>query len=289
MSLGDLVRAVFRPGGSRSTEAARSPAVTPQPGQNARGYLEGRSALIVGAGANIGLGVARELAREGARLSITSASREELAVVADALRADGISAPSLLSDITADGAEDTLVDELDRLGFTPDLLVLNVGMHAARGEPEVAEMERMFRTNVIAPLHLARRLAARMRAKSGGSILFMSSIHQSVLFGEPLYSATKAAVGMIVRELAAEYASARIRVNAIAPGWVAAAADGAPLPHRLTPLYNSSIPPAFIGKAAVFLAADSLSGHTTGTVLVVDGGASLLNPIVSPAYLDERK
>ena len=109
------------------------------------------------------------------------------------------------------------------------------------------------------------------------------------MFGDALYSASKAAVGMVVRELAAELASARIRVNAIAPGWVASGDDGGPVAHRLTPLYKTSIPPAFIGKAAVFLAADSLSGHTTGSVLTVDGGASLLNSIVNPTYLLERE
>lgn len=296
MSLGNIVRKLREwllgapHGANPPAGAAVRAQQIPRPATDSRALLDGRSALIVGAGTNIGLGIAREFAVEGATLWITNAIQEELDKVTGALRADGIDSFALRSDVTAAGSEDVLVAELERQGVTPDILVLNVGVRAAPGEPDVAEMERVFRTNVIAPLHLARRMAARMRgAGRGGSIVFVSSIHQWSLFGDALYSGSKAAVGMAVRELAAEFASARIRVNAIAPGWVAAAADGTPLPDRLAPLYKTAIPPAFVGKAAVFLAADSLSGHTTGTVLTVDGGASLLNTIVNPTYLRERE
>jgi NAD(P)-dependent dehydrogenase (short-subunit alcohol dehydrogenase family) len=267
-----------------------APHPTPQPDGAGRGLLRGRTAVVVGAGVNIGLGVAREFAREEAELFITNSSQDDLDKVVLALRADGCTPRAMHSDVTAPGAAEALLARLDEHRITPDILVLNVGVHAAPGEPDLAEMERVFRTNVIAPLHLSRRIATRMRGSGrGGAIIFLSSIHEWSLFGEPLYSSSKAAVGMMMRELAAELASARIRVNAIAPGWVAANPDGTPLPHRLTPLYKTSIPPSFIGKAAVFLAADSLSGHTSGTVLTVDGGASLLNSIVNPTFLSEAE
>ena len=226
MSVADILRTLLgRRGESRSDAHSRDgarAAPTPSPGRTGRALLDGQSALIVGAGMNVGLGIARELAREGATLCITNMADDDLASVARALHVDGVDALAVRSDVAAAGSEDALVAQLDEHGMTPDILVLNVGVRAATGEPDVAEMERVFRTNVIAPLHLARRVAVRMQSSGrGGTILFVTSIHQWSLFGDALYSASKAAVGMVVRELAAELASARIRVNAIAPGWVA--------------------------------------------------------------------
>ncbi len=82
---------------------------------------------------------------------------------------------------------------------------------------------------------------------------------------------------MIVKELAIELGAYRIRVNGIAPSWAQADEHGMPKPNKFAPLYKTSIPPEFIGRAAVYLASDYFSYCTTGTVLTVDGGVFLYN------------
>ena len=86
--------------------------------------------------------------------------------------------------------------------------------------------------------------------------------------------------GMIVKELAIDLAPHRIRVNGIAPGWVAENEQGLALIHRYVPLHNCSINPRYIGRAAVYLASDYFSEFTTGTVLKIDAGLSLYNHYV---------
>ena len=113
-----------------------------------------------------------------------------------------------------------------------------------------------------------------------GAIIFITSIHQWTIRGEPSYTASKAALGMIVKELAIDMAPHRIRVNGIAPGWVAENEQGLPLIHRYVPLHNCSINPRYIGRAAVYLASDYFSEFTTGTVLKIDAGLSLYNHYV---------
>ena len=80
---------------------------------------------------------------------------------------------------------------------------------------------------------------------------------------------------MAIKELAIDLAPYNIRVNGIAPGWVEEDYKNQPKPHPYTPLRQSSINPRYIGRAAVYLAADYFSRFTTGTVLTIDAGLSL--------------
>jgi NAD(P)-dependent dehydrogenase (short-subunit alcohol dehydrogenase family) len=116
--------------------------------------------------------------------------------------------------------------------------------------------------------------------KIGGSIIFITSIHQWTIRKLMSYSASKAALGMMIKELALELAPDQIRVNGIAPGWVMLDSQGNPLNSKHTPLYQCSIDPCYIGRAAVYLASDYFSYSTTGTVLKIDAGLSLYNHIV---------
>jgi NAD(P)-dependent dehydrogenase (short-subunit alcohol dehydrogenase family) len=80
---------------------------------------------------------------------------------------------------------------------------------------------------------------------------------------------------MVIKELAVDLAPHHIRVNGIAPGWVIEDEDGNPLAHKNTPLYQTSINPGYIGRTAVYLAAEYFSRFTTGTVITIDGGLSI--------------
>ncbi|HUG26914.1 MAG TPA: SDR family oxidoreductase [Gemmatimonadales bacterium] len=250
------------------------PAVSPSTRQT---LFPGRGAVIIGAGPNIGLGIAQELAREGASLLLTNASAADLEMVSSPLQAEGVLPLTLVSDVREAGAADALLDMIEHQRFPFDLLVLNAGIHSVDRPPTAEEALEVFHTNTVAPVMLARRAATCMRHRSPpGSIVFINSIHSGIVRGDAYYSASKAALKMATRELALELAPLGIRVNSIAPGWVATAPEGGAVPHRLTPLYQTSTTPEAIGRAVVFLASHAWSPHTTGAMLTVDGGASLV-------------
>ena len=110
-----------------------------------------------------------------------------------------------------------------------------------------------------------------------GCILFVTSIHQSVPIKWICYSSSKAALGMIIKELSLDVASHGIRVNGIAPGWVLENEQGMPFDFKYAPLHKTSINPCYIGRAAVYLASDYFSKFTTGSVLTIDAGLSLFH------------
>lgn len=82
---------------------------------------------------------------------------------------------------------------------------------------------------------------------------------------------------MIIQELAVDLAPYGIRVNGIAPAWVAEDEQGHPFSQEYHLLHHSSINPRYIGRAAVYLASDYFSKFTTGTIIKIDAGASLYN------------
>jgi NAD(P)-dependent dehydrogenase (short-subunit alcohol dehydrogenase family) len=279
-------QAARRDEGTAASPPARQKA--PQPGipGSSGPVLAGRTALIAGAGPNIGRGIAIELAHAGAALVLVDCVEDHLVALRDELVAFGAAVTTRLCDLTVPGQVDDLVAWLEAQGPAIDLVVLNAGARerAAPGDsPDFREMEHVFRTNVIGPLYLAERLAQGMISGArAGSLVFISSIHREVPLRLPVYSASKAAIVMIVRELALQFAPHGIRVNAVAPGWVALDADAMPRPHRATPLHQRSVHPGFIGAAVVHLAAESLSGETTGATLTVDGGLSLHSYLTVP-------
>ena len=176
---------------------------------------------------------------------------------------------------------DTLFSDLVQNGIYIDVLINNVGVEFTGKSIEHLDLEewhRTFNTNIFGPMSLTKLISVMMMDKNiHGSIIFITSIHQWTIRGIQSYSSSKAALGMIIKELALELAPYRIRVNGIAPGWVKVDEQGSPYPNKDTPLHNSSIDPCYIGRAAVYLASDYFSHFTTGTVLKIDAGLSLHN------------
>ena len=127
--------------------------------------------------------------------------------------------------------------------------------------------------------HIVRKM---IQSGLGGSILFISSIHEKIIRGKIAYSSSKAALKMVVQELSVDLAGFGIRVNGISPGYVKVNEKGDPLPQKHTPLWNTSIPPEYIGRAAVYLSSDHFSRFTTGSILKIDAGLSLNNFAFDP-------
>jgi NAD(P)-dependent dehydrogenase (short-subunit alcohol dehydrogenase family) len=245
------------------------------------GLLARKNVLVTGAGQNIGRAIALEMARQGANLFFTDIESERVEALEKELAGRESVARGFLSDIAKNEDIDALCGRLTDDGVAIDVLVNNVGVQSGSDtllDFSQSEWERTFSVNLFGPLRLTSNIVRNMRsAKIAGSVLFITSIHQWTVRTVPSYSASKSALGMVVKELALDLAPYGIRVNGIAPGWVAEDSRGEPVRHKYCPLHNTSISPRYIGRAAVYLSADYFSRQTTGTVLKVDGGLSLWN------------
>jgi len=245
--------------------------------------LTGKTALITGAGRNIGRSIALEMARQGADIYFSDIDRERLTGLEKELSEFSITTKGFLSDITNTGDTDTLCDFLTQQRISIDVLCNNVGIEptAADDHLNMAQWHTVFNTNVFGPMYLTDRVSKLMIANhTAGVVIFTTSIHQWVVRRIPCYSASKAALNMVIKELALELAPHNIRVNGIAPGYVEEDSHGNTIRHQYTPLYNRSIHPRFIGRAAVYLASEYFSRYTTGSVITVDAGLSLYNHLV---------
>jgi NAD(P)-dependent dehydrogenase (short-subunit alcohol dehydrogenase family) len=244
--------------------------------------LDRKNVLLIGAGRNIGKSIALTMANQGANILFTDLLRKNIKQLEKELKnITGIKYQGLQSDISKTKDIDLLYKYLIEKDIAIDILVNNAGIQFEQigiKNFKIEECHKTFNTNVIGPTYLTKLISEMMIAKKiQGSIIFITSIHQFTLALWPSYSASKAALGQIVEELAIELAPHQIRVNAIAPGWVAEDGEGNTLPHPYTPLYQTSISPDYIGRAVLYLACDYFSKFTTGTTLKIDGGLSLYN------------
>lgn len=248
------------------------PAAPPLSGE----LLAGHCVLITGAGRNIGRAIALEMARQGATILFTETNPERAASLEREMAQMGVRSWGLPQDAADPGQIPALCHAIKALGMTVDLLVNNAALQVEKGflALEATEWQRSCTANIIGPSQLSRAIAAALIAdRRSGSILFITSVHEWEPSLWPAYSSAKAALGMMIREMAVELAPHDIRVNGIAPGWVTEDCRIS----RLSPLHGSSIDPVYIGRAAVFLSSEHHSRYTTGTVLTVDAGLSLLS------------
>ena len=242
----------------------------------------GRVVVVTGASKGIGRALARGFGRDGARVVVASRDQARCDVVADDLRAEGITALAVAAHMGNPEEIDALVAAtLDEFGQV-DIVVNN-----AATNPVVAPLldfpdeliGKLFAVNVIGPLRLARLAARHMAEHGGGSILNIAS--RSAFAPEPQlgpYAATKAALVTLSKAMALEWADLGVRVNAIAPGPFATemvaglferddyrtAMLGSTAQHRIAD------PDEIVG-AALFLTGPDAS-FITGAVLTVDGG-----------------
>jgi NAD(P)-dependent dehydrogenase (short-subunit alcohol dehydrogenase family) len=271
---------VNEPGNARSPKGADNAAERSQDGKpEESSLLAGKNVLISGAGRNIGRSIALAMAEQGATVFFTNIDEAACRKLGAELSTHNVNGRGFVSDVTRMGDIDDLCRRLEQEHLAVDILVHNAGIQLGVEHAEdldITAVGKVFHTNVLGPLYLTKRVVRMMAStKIHGSVLFITSIHQSVPSRWMSYSASKAALRMIIRELALDLAEKGIRVNGIAPGWVDEDEGGKAYPFNNAPLHRSSINPRYIGRAAVYLSSEYFSKFTTGTVLTIDAGLSL--------------
>jgi NAD(P)-dependent dehydrogenase (short-subunit alcohol dehydrogenase family) len=255
--------------------------------------LDGRVALVTGAGGAFGRAIARGFAQVGARLFLTDLDAERLEETAAHVRDLGAACATQQGDTGSPEDVETAWARLDDAFGRVDILINNAGRNPMQGRPEVFPLEiwqDVLRTNLTGYFLNARAAGKRMIAQGGGgAIVNISSIAgvSSLGRGNLAYGASKSGVNQLTRELAVEWAHHGIRVNGIQPcqflnaGWRAMVADpgrAALVQHVLSgiPIGRMGEPHEMVGPV-LFLASDAAS-MVTGVLLPVDGGNLALNP-----------
>jgi 3-oxoacyl-[acyl-carrier protein] reductase len=248
------------------------------------------AALVTGAGNGIGRAIAQALVGEGVRTVFADVSEERVvAAIAAAPRPE--LAVSWVGDLALRDSWDALLAHARSAVGQVTHFVHSASPprreadHAFAVDSET--WERMRAVNVDAGFYLSRELARQLiAARMPGSFLLLTSLHAGTPRNLPHYSSSKAALSMLVKELAKTLGRFDIRINALVPGAIAAGGFVA------DPSLARHIPLGRIGRAedlaplALAVLSNRISGYVTGAAFVVDGGLSLTNWFDPPA-LDE--
>ena len=241
--------------------------------------LQGKTILVTGASSGIGQATAIECSRMGAKLIITGRNEERLQQTFDSLVGEGHQ--QIAIDISNVDGVLGLVDNVSAV----DCLFNNAGVSTTKpiGFIVEKEIERLFDTNVKAPILLTNMLVKKKKINKGGSIVFTSSIGRYVVTpGNNLYAATKGALSAFMKGAAVELASKKIRCNAVLPGMIetpimtgkgAISDEQWEINKQRYPLKRFGSPEE-VAWLVIYLFSDA-SQFITGSEFVIDGGRSL--------------
>jgi 3-oxoacyl-[acyl-carrier protein] reductase len=245
--------------------------------------IEGMSILVTGGGTGIGAATAKYFAERGARVTISGRRAEPLTARAAEL---GEGCCTVVADVTVADDRGRLLDTAVRHGGGLDALVNNAGNMYATPLDQLDErrLTDVFRSNVVGPLMLTSQAVPHLE-RCQGAVVFLGSVHTLRSYpGASPYAATKGAIQIATRVLAAELGVRGIRVNCVIPGAVptelierSGMLDAAAALQRLEgmasqhPLGRIGTPEEIAEAIAYLVCAE----WTTGAVLPVDGGLGL--------------
>ncbi len=249
--------------------------------------LTGGTAIVTGATGGIGRAIVAALVAEGMAVVVNHlGDAEAAAAICADVEAAGGRALAVEADVGDAAAVDAMVAATVETFGGLDLMVHNAGITTRQSilDTPPADWDRVVRTNFYGAYHTAAAAGRVMSAAGrGGAIVAISSLHGRIAKGDMgAYCATKAAIDMLVKQLAVELAPAGIRVNAVAPGTI---------DTPMNPIYHATDPdsvakrqrlmdrvpmarlgdPAAVGSTVAFLASP-VASYTTGAVVYVDGG-----------------
>lgn len=251
--------------------------------------LDGKVALITGSSRGIGRAIAEQMARAGAKVVISSRKLEACEEVRDTLKAEGHEAIAVACNVGRREELGNLVARTLETWGRIDVLVANAAVNPHYGPLATISEDawnKILGTNLSSSLWLANMVLPGMAGHGGGAVILLSSA--SALVGTALigaYAVSKAAEIQLARNLAVEWGRKGIRVNAIAPGviqteFARALWDNPAAKKKIESLncIGRLGVPLDVAGAALFLASDA-SRFITGQTLVIDGGASVFNPL----------
>ena len=239
--------------------------------------------LITGGGSGIGASLARRLAKAGARVTISGRRKDKITAVA---REIGPNCHAVAGDVSDEGDRRRMIDEAVAHGGGLQALINNAA-DMYRGPISALEADKVlnvFNINVVAGMMLTG-LAVPHLEKTGGSVVFISSVHTLRAYpGASPYAATKGAISALTRVLAAELGQKKICVNCVVPGAVpteinirAGLFTEEQHAERMAAIANDHAlrrvgTPEEIAEGIEYLIR---AEWTTGSALVIDGGLSL--------------
>ena len=243
--------------------------------------LEGRVAIVTGAGRGIGRGIAEGLAVQGAKVVCASRTRSQLDEVVTAIQDAGGEAVACEMDMkdldSVRAGVDAAIDAYGQI----DILVNNAGMNIREPFEDVTEehYDEIMAVNLKGLYFLTQAVSKHMIGRKQGKIIHIGSLTTGWALSQiSVYTATKGAVGQLAKSQALELGPHNIQVNAICPGFVLT-----PLTEKVwadptmqawgksrVPMQRLATPEDMVGTAA-FLAA-SASDYVTGQSIYVDGG-----------------
>jgi NAD(P)-dependent dehydrogenase (short-subunit alcohol dehydrogenase family) len=246
--------------------------------------LDGRTAVVIGAGSGIGAETARALGSAGARVHCAD---RDTAMAEQVAASIGDHADAVHVDLMDTGSIEAVVHLLD----PPDVLVITPAVNVRKRIADYTddELDRVVDLNLKATFRASRAFGVRMAEAGRGSIILLSSIRsQTVEPGQGVYAATKAAIASLARSLACELAPFGVRANAVAPGVVETPLT-APIKaneewysaYGAKPALGRWAQPWEVAGPILFLASDAAS-YVTGTTLFVDGGWTAVDGRFTP-------
>jgi NAD(P)-dependent dehydrogenase (short-subunit alcohol dehydrogenase family) len=253
-----------------------------QPFRNQRMRLQGKRALVTGAGRGIGRGIAEIFADEGADVAVNDIDPGSVDEVVATLRAKGRRAIALIGDVSKRGEVEPMIETAWRELRGLDVLVNNAGIETIVPFLELTDEQwtRLVDVNLRAPWLCSQVFCRRAIAEARkGSIVHIGSIQAAkVLPGRTHYAPAKLAIEALTRNMSAEVTPQGIRVNCVHPGlidtpmtsWVMNAPDILPQVLAQISLGRAGVPHE-VGRVVAFLASDE-AGYLTGQSVFVDGG-----------------
>jgi NAD(P)-dependent dehydrogenase (short-subunit alcohol dehydrogenase family) len=243
--------------------------------------LTGRNALVTGANGGLGSHFAETLAAAGANVAIAARRVDSLRPVQDALKRRGVNVESVALDVT-DPASVTAAFEQAAAALGPITVVVNnagVAITKPLLEQTEEDWQQVIEVNLNGAWRVAQTAARHMvENKQGGSIVNIGSILGLRVSAQvPSYAASKAAVIQLTKAMALELARHKIRVNALAPGYVETSINRDFFASEAGQALIKRIPQRRIGNpeeldAALLLVASDAGSYATGAVLAIDGG-----------------